>query len=69
MHVIYYDCDYCFYFIDKFPLITYEELVINCLGTLNNLTYYADVSSHLVQRLDEVTACKLAEVLVYIQAC
>lgn len=37
------------------PLLLYEELVLNTLATLNNLSYYPEPDSYVVQRLQEVT--------------
>lgn len=37
------------------PLLLYEELVLNTLATLNNLSYYPEPDSYVVQRQQEVT--------------
>ena len=41
------------------PLSDYEELVLNVLSTLNNLSYYAQPESCLIQRQQELAECKL----------
>ena len=43
---------------DLFSVSDHEELVLNTLATLNNLTYYADPSSFIVQRQTEVAESK-----------
>ena len=42
----------------NFPLGEYEELVLNGLATLNNLSYYAQPDSCIVLRQQEVAQCK-----------
>jgi len=51
---------HCFalFFAENFPPGVYEELLVNCLGTLNNLTYYSDGSNYIMENLEEVTGCK-----------
>ena len=40
------------------PLLEYQELVLNTLAALNNLSYYAQSDSSIVQRQKEVAECK-----------
>ena len=49
----------CYLLSESFPLNVYEELVVNCLGTLNNLSFYADVGSYLMLRQEELAASEL----------
>ena len=37
------------------PLLLYEELVLNALATLNNLSYYDEPGSYVVQKQQEIT--------------
>ena len=37
------------------PLLLYEELVLNVLATLNNLSYYDEPGSYVVQKQQEIT--------------
>ena len=37
------------------PLLLYEELVLNALATLNNLSYYDKPGSYVVQKQQEIT--------------
>jgi hypothetical protein len=36
----------------------YQELVLNALAALNNLSYYTEASSPIVQRQREVAECE-----------
>ena len=40
------------------PLPLYEELVLNALATLNNLSYYDEPGSCVVQKQQEITECE-----------
>lgn len=40
------------------PLPLYEELVLNALATLNNLSYYDEPDSCVVQKQQEITECE-----------
>ena len=44
--------------LEKCPLNAYEQLVNNSLVALNNLLFYADVGSDLLQRQAEVAPCE-----------
>ena len=51
-------CCFCCFSAENFSPDAYEELLVNCLGTLNNLTYYSKGSNHIMEKLEEVTSCK-----------
>ena len=42
----------------NFPLLEYEELVLNTLAALNNLSYYAQADSSILARQEEMAKCK-----------
>ena len=41
------------------PLLDYQELILNTLATLNNISYYAQTESYIIQRQKEVAECEL----------